>query len=474
MDEINCITNKKNIWIGLYLLIIVVAFFIDKGLSIGFCVLSFLAAISILFLYKLGLRDKKIYLLFLIVLAIHLGSTMFMYYANFQPFSGGTGDYLVYQKSAVEFSQSFRQGDFSIKDISSKYPDVFSANYYPVVVGSLYALTLPEEIIGLMLNVWLAAISIIFVYLIILEISGLSKNAFIIGLVAAIYPSYIFDTGLLLKEALEIFFVFLALLFLIKIIKKFNWYNFFVLYAATFCATHFRFYIGYALIIAFVSCWFLFSGMGIKKRIIYGIIFIILLGFIPQFSAGQGYLGVSSFKGYLNFNMVNFYRQVAYMPVSANPILSAVPGKSGGGTSVGLDSSGGTSVGLDSSFVAKSNVLGYVKSFVYVLLGPFPWQVKNLRQALALFETIPWYFLLFFVARGLIVSFKKRIKEVAPLLIFSVIAMVVVAVFSANFGIIARIRIPAFISLLCIASLGFNKNNIINNYLNKFNIWKNI
>jgi hypothetical protein len=341
------------------------------------------------------------------------------------------------------------------------------------VVGALYALTLPEEIIGLMLNVWLVAISIVFVYIIVLEIGGIEKNAFIAGLITAAYPSCLFYSGLLIKDAIEVCFIILGLLFCIRTIKKLTWYNFLIFYLALICATHFRFYLGYALLATFVLCWFLFANMNLKKRIIYGIIFVFLLGFIPQFAAGNGYYGANSLKIYMNFKAVNFYRQVVYNPASSYNIPSvaapsaAIPSIAIPSATVPSVTAPVSTVGMDSSFVAESSPLGYVKSFVYVLLGPLPWQVKNLRQSSALLETIPWYFVLFFIIDGIIICFKKHIKEAAPLLVFSFIAMVVMAIFLSNFGIITRIRISSFMSLICLASFGFNDNNIIYNYLNK-------
>ena len=211
--------KKYIIFLGLFVLILPATLFFDKSLTVGLLLLVILSTITFFVLYKLDFKDKKIYLLFLIVLAIHLCTTLFMYYTNFQPFSGGEGDYIAYQKSAVDASQCFKQGIFLTKDIVAKYPDFYTGHCYPVILGVLYALTMPKEIIGLMLNVWLVAIAVVFVYLIILEIGGLSKNAFIIGLVTAVYPSYIFNSGLLLKDPIEICFTVLGLLFLIKTIK---------------------------------------------------------------------------------------------------------------------------------------------------------------------------------------------------------------------------------------------------------------
>jgi hypothetical protein len=488
----NFFKKNKIIISGILLVLFFGIFYFDKELLTGLSVLAFLSAITVFVLDKLRIKDKKIYWLFLIALVVHLISSLFMHYANFQPFSGGQGDYLTYQKSAVELSQSFRQGDFSIKSIALKHPDLYVLHYYPIIIGVLYALTLPAEIIGLMLNVWLAAVTIVFVYLVILELGAMSKNAFIMGLAAIVYPSYIFNSGLLLKDTLEIFFVFLGMLFLIKTIKRFTWYSFALFYIATLCATHFRFYIGYALILTFVVSWFFLSKMDIKKRAIYGAIFIILLGFIPQLAYNQGYYGINSLKSYLNYKMVAFYRESAYDATYLNSAYSdGAPSNKPTSNQIPVSETplpvSSSRVGFDSSFSAQTTPLGYLKSFIYVLLGPLPWQLNSTRQLLALFETLPWYLMLFFVIDGIIIGFKNRIREAAPLLIFSVVTMVLMAIFYNNFGIIVRIRIPAFISLLCIASLGLNKNNIIYSFLynyykrltnqlfiKKLRIWQNI
>ena len=83
--------EKNNLIIGAGLLFIwIVSFIFDKGLAVGLGLLTVLSVITVLVLYKIGFRDKKVYWLFLIVLVIHLGTTLFMHYADFQPFSDPT------------------------------------------------------------------------------------------------------------------------------------------------------------------------------------------------------------------------------------------------------------------------------------------------------------------------------------------------------------------------------------------------
>ena len=155
----------------------IVALF-DKALSVGLLLIIFLTTITFLVLHKFGKRDKILFLLFLVTLFIHLIAVLFIHYAHFQPFSGGEGDYIVYQQQAQEIAQRIHRGDFSLQGL-------VIGHYYPVIIGYIYALTLPEMIIGQLFNVWLAGISVILVYLIVREIGGSKIWAFLTGLIVS-------------------------------------------------------------------------------------------------------------------------------------------------------------------------------------------------------------------------------------------------------------------------------------------------
>ena len=439
----------------------------DKALALGLILLAFLMFFTFFVLSNLGLKNKTLFLLLLIVLIIHLGASLFIYYANFQPFSGGIGDYRGYHKVAVEISQRLRQGNFSLEELDINH-------YYPVIIGYIYTLTLPEMLIGQLFGVWLAALSALFVYLIVQEIGGTKKWAFLIGLLTAIYPSYLFYGSLLLKDTCVIPLALAGLLFTLKLIKNFSWRNFLIFYIILTCSIHLRFYIGYAILFSFIICWLLISNLNLRKRILYAIIIIPLLGFLPEISAGQGYYGIDSFRHFLSPKTITFYREIVYNPVVQAPPSAETPSSAEAPPSTEVPPSTETPpTGMGSSFemdVGFSGPLKFLKnslkSFFYTLLGPFPWQMKYPRHFFALIETIPWYFLFFFIVKGIIVSIRRRCKIVLPLILFSLMALGAIALFINNFGIITRIRIPSFIALLCLIPLGFNldkfnKNNKI-------------
>ncbi|MEK7663908.1 MAG: hypothetical protein AAB340_00450 [Patescibacteria group bacterium] len=406
-----------------------------------------------------GETVKFLTLLFLIVFLIHIVMVVFVYYADFQPFSEGRGDFNEYHAIALEISKRVSAGNFSLEGLP--FLGLPLVHYYPLAIGYVYLLTVPSMLMGQLLNAWIVALIAVFVFLLVCQIGRSKKEGFIVGLIVCFYPSLAFYGSLLLKDALVVLLSVIGLLLTLKIIKKFSWLNFLIFYIVLAGVTHFRFYIGYALILSFIICWFSFCDLRIKKRVIYGIIMILLLGFLPRIApldgATQGYMGVKAIKNFLNPQTIVGYRELAYPPKSqlqetkkAEETIPLPEGKS----TIAQDSSIVIDAGFDNpiSFL-KSNSL----SFVYSILGPFPWQLKKAKHLFVLPEVIPWYFLLFFIIKGMLKSIKVNYKVILPLIIFSLLIFGVLSLYINNFGMITRIRMPAFLALLCLLPFGLDR-----------------
>lgn len=222
---------------------------------------------------------------------------------------------------------------------------------------------------------------------------------------------------------------------------------------------------------------------------------VVLLGFLPQF-LGQGYYGVNNFYEFLSPKTITSYRQDAYIPSSVRfpAITIEIQGNNASATPEMAESQEtlmrrllenifpsireerskyGATVQVETEINKPLNFLINVsKSFVFVILGPFPWQIQKYSQIFVLFEIIPWYFLLFFIIRGAVVSFRRN-RTALPLLVFSIMLFGVLALFVPNFGITTRIRMPALIALCCLTPLGFGKLKFslfsnLDKYLDKY------
>lgn len=434
-----------------------IAFF-DKALAVGLFMLVLFTLITVLIISKIGIRENFFYLLFLVVILIHLAAVLFIYHYNFYPFGGGEGDQFYYHNTAVELSERFRHGNFSIEGFDKSYPYYYVPHFYPVIIGILYTITLPQRIIGQLLNVWIVALSILFLYLIVIEINGSKKTAFLVGLIASIYPSYLYFGSLLIRDAIVVLFSLLSLLLIIKLIKKFSKRNLFIFFLSLGLLIHFRFYVGFIMLLTFIVSWLLFFPIGLKKKFTYGAIIFLFLAFLPQLFAGQGLFGINSFKKFINPETITFFRERETKPDSINPVSN---------TDYGSTIVVKTEFANPVLFVENS-----LESFIYVSFGPFPWQIRYQRQLFALLEVIAWYVLLFFISRGIFKSYKKY-KLIFPLIFFAVILFAVASVFIDNFGTYMRIRIPGFLALLALADFNLRNNIFILNFLKRVNKFRN-
>ena len=504
--------NKPVVFSGI---VLAVLSFFDKKLLAGAILVFFLVFLALFFINKIKneKQKKNISILFLISFFLHIIAVLFVFYGNFQPFSDGRGDYLEYNLTAIEVANRIAQKNFSLEELPLSH-------YYPVIVGYIYYFTLPKMIVGELLNAWLVALTIIFVYLIAKELGRTDKEAFITGLIVNIYPSLAFFGSLMLKEAFVVFFSTAAILLSLILIKRFSWLTFALFYFALIGLTHFRFYIGIPLIFVFIVCWLLFSGFKLKRRIIFGGIMIFLMGFLPMISTvsgfEKGYFGINAILLQLNMKTIIYYREVAYnfrvdprfenikiiddtsekalsnpsdnnaspdnnVPPDANSsnpevikvseILAQVPE----GVPVpdivtnkdwGQDSSVNIETGIDSPIkFVKNSIISFANAF----FGPFPWQLRSLKHIFVLPEILLWWVCLFFLIRGVIGSMKNQYKTILPLLLFGIIVVAMISLYMTNFGLVTRIRMPAFVALLCLVPLGFRKMEKIKiPLLNKF------
>ena len=256
------ISKKQTFYsiIVLAVLFYLISFF-DKALAVGFLLLLFLTFVTIFIIYKTKVKNRVIYTIFLIATLIHLGAVLFIYYCDFKPFGGGA-DFQSYNKIATEIAHRFWQGNFLLDGL-------YTEHFFPVLIGILYMVTLPSMIIGQLFTVWLAAISILLAYLIVIEIGGTKKIALLASIIISFYPSYLYFGSVLLKDTVVIPFALVGILLVLKMVKNFSWFKFLLFFIILTPLINLRFYIGYALMFTFIMSWPILSGFGFKKKIIY-------------------------------------------------------------------------------------------------------------------------------------------------------------------------------------------------------------
>ncbi len=478
--------HKEYVLLGAVVFFVLVGL-VDKTLMVALFVLGVLAAGTLGILTVAQPRVQKCRTLFLISVLIFMVASISIHYLHFYPFGGGEGDQRSYHAAALDISKDFRAGDFSLTHIKARLiANAVEQHWYPALVGALYAFTLPDLLVGKMLSVWFAALSVVLVFLLALELGASERLSFRVGLIASIFPSYVYYGSLLLRESMVALLVLLCILLMVKIVKRFAWEMFAMFYVFLGIAISLRFYVGLVILYSFVGCVLCFLHFKWRKKLLYGIIIVLLLGILPQLM-GRGFFGVSEVRSYLVPRQILAYREYTDVPPiqkpsQASPSSSQSSQPLAGGfiksilgqqifkslpdilknTSLPLvphqeevGSTIKTETKLDRPFVFLKN---YFTSFLYVLVGPFPWDIRYVRQLFVLLEVIPWWIVFFLIVRG-IVKHRTEYRRLLPIVLVSLGIIAALALLINNYGTYMRIRIPAILALLSLLPLSFTNKD---------------
>lgn len=407
--------------------------------------------------------------LLLISLFLHLAAAVFIYSARVYPFGGGEGDQLFYHRAALQISENFREGDFSLSHIKEELAKESMDQSYPVFVALFYTITGPNKIVGQFVSLGFFLLSLVALYFVMKELGIAETWRFRVGIIASLYPSYLYFSSMLLKESMVVFLFLLALLFSLKLMKNFSWKLITLLFIVFFLLFHFRFYVGAAALGGIVVSFLFSQSLTLKKKIAYGFILLAIIGFLP-FLAGKGYFGISEVRSFLEpSRLADYGQRVGDAPsphtslfslseAFKNPMLfiqSLFPQDSAKNITPSENREAASTIERDSEGGATALLKTLPQSFLRVTFGPFPWEMKYVQQLFALLETISWYVLLFFIIRGVVRS-SWQWRKVLPVAMFGVLLLLVIAVFTNNYGTYMRIRIPAFVALSVLIPFSFS------------------
>jgi hypothetical protein len=91
----------------------------------------------------------------------------------------------------------------------------------------------------------------------------------------------------------------------------------------------------------------------------------------------------------------------------------------------------------------------------YLLLAPFPWQLASLRQAITLPEMIIWWLSIPLLVLGAVFTIKHRLREIAPIIIFTSLLTLTYSIMQGNVGTAYRQRAQLLIFYFVFVAVGF-------------------
>ncbi len=310
--------------------------------------------------------------------------------------------------------------------------DFFASRIYSITGHSPLSLFFISSLAG--------SIACLFIYLIAQKL--FSKNvARISAIFAFFWPSFIMWSTQNLKEPMIAMFTFI-LLWAIFCMSSYFYIPFLFLCLICLWALFIITYPMFILIIGGIcfAALFLFTNRLLKSKVVaivtIGILAVFTLIFFKNsaisFISKKSNYAISSYKSTLDF--FQYHRSVrAYGNLQ---------------------------------FLSKADISNPVKliffaplGLLYAIFAPFPWQLGNVMQIMAVPETIIFYILLPCTIKGIIFGYKKRFEQSILILSIALVILFFLALVEGNSGTLFRHRSIAFYLMLIFTAVGITLKN---------------
>ncbi len=297
------------------------------------------------------------------------------------------------------------------------------------MVAGIYALVGRNPLAVQMVVAVLGAATAPVIYLCASHVFKNARVARLSAFAVAFYPSLVLWSSQGLKDGPIVFFLAVAILATLKLGEKFSLKYLAILVGALFCVLTFRFYVFYMIFTAVAGAFVMGMQKVTARSFARQFAVIILVGL------GLTYLGVTRYASV----HLSFYTRLERVQQSRQD--SALSGQSGFGREMDVSTSEGA---------IKSIPLG----LIYLLFAPFPWQLTSLRQSITLPEMVVWWASFPLLILGLWFSIKYRLRQISPVLIFTVMLSLAYSIVQGNVGNAYRQRSQLLVFYFIFVAVG--------------------
>lgn len=348
---------------------------------------------------------------------------------NLQDFFGGDaftydlyGNYLYKVWQGEKFYQFFVDDFTNRGESSSGWGMVYMvAAVYRLVGRNMLAVQFVNSVIG--------AATAPVIYLCAKHIFANRRVALIVGLFVAFYPSLVLWSSQGLKDGPIVFLLAFCMLATLKLGDKLNVKYLVLLIGALFCLLSLRFYIFYMMVAAIAGAFVIGMRAVTAGSFVRQLMIIVCMGLALTYLGVARYAN-SQFAVYGNLSEVNRSR-----------------------SDLAASNSG---FGRDTDVSTASGALSAIPvGFIYLMFAPFPWQLGSLRQSITLPEMLIWWASFPALVLGLWFSVKYRLRQISPILIFTIMLTLAYSVFQGNVGTAYRQRAQLLVFYFMFVSVGF-------------------
>ena len=330
------------------------------------------------------------------------------------------------------FGQSLLQGLYGDKYHMEKYQSFVASG--AGAWGMLYLVAGIYDLVGRnllavqLVNASIGAATGIVVYYTAMDLFSNKRAAKLAALLVTFFPSLILWSSQALKDGLIILALAISILATLRLMEKITLGWVIVITVSLLTLLSLRFYIFYMMTAAVAGSFFL----GMKT--------LSAQGFIQRFMAVVAIGLAFTWFGVLQYAGNQFDRFANLKQIQASRMDQA---------------SAGSGFAKDVDIGTTEGALAIIPTgIVYLLLAPFPWQFQTLRQSITLPEMIVWWFSFPLLVLGMWYSIKHRLRQVAPIVIFTTMLTLVYSVFQGNVGTAYRQRSQLLVFYFIFVAVG--------------------
>jgi hypothetical protein len=298
------------------------------------------------------------------------------------------------------------------------------------MVGAIYKIVGRNLLATQYVNCVLGAATAVLTYMMAMEIFPNKTVARAAAILTAFFPALIIWSCQGLKDGPIVFLLALSMLAILKLGEQFSVRYLVALALSLCCLLTLRFYVFYIVALAGGAAFILgrhrLTAQSFARQMII----------ITVVSLALGYFGVSRYASQ-QLEVYGSAEEVQRMRLDA-----AQSAESGFGRDLDVSTTSGA-----------ISVLPI--GLTYLLLAPFPWQFGSFRQMLTLPEMVVWWCAIPLLAFGAWFTIKHRIREIAPILIFTSLLTLTYSIVQGNVGTAYRQRAQLLVFYFIFVAVGF-------------------
>jgi hypothetical protein len=395
------------------------------GGALAFCVAVSLPTLFVL--ARVGEERRFLLRLFVLAVLVRVIVASIIYVWNLQEFFGGDAN--TYHIFGESLNMSWHGDDYH----TSRYAAFIQSGVG--AWGMLYVVAIVYEVLGSnmfavqLINASVGASTAVVVYYVAESLFSNARVSKLAAILVGFFPSLILWSSQALKDGLIIMALALCILATLRLMEKITFRYLLVLGLCLAALLSLRFYIFYMMAAAVAGSFVIGMKSADTKSFLQRFVAIAAMG-IAFTWFGVIRFATAQFERYGNLQMIQLSRMDQARNADSGFAKDVDVGTTEGALTV-------IPIGL-----------------LYLLFAPFPWQLASLRQSIALPEMLIWWAAFPLLALGWWFAVKHRLRQVAPIVLFTTMLTLAYAVFQGNVGTAYRQRSQLLVFYFIFVAVG--------------------